>query len=77
MAGSKVFTTIQFKHWQSGEALEATGELLEKYNNTKSDRYILKTSDDEFIDIIKSTVTKIVIGSAGSSGEKKIGCKSC
>lgn len=73
MSGNSVTTTIHFTHWKTGEPLEATGELLPY--NPSSDRHVIKTEDGEFIDIIKTTITKIVVGEQKTLRE--VNCRRC
>jgi hypothetical protein len=47
---------ITYKHYKTGEKLTAIGTIPAAINNGSSDRLVLKTSEGEFIDIIKSTI---------------------
>jgi hypothetical protein len=47
---------IIFKHWQSGEQLEVTGNIDPQLNHPSSDRLVVTKADGSFEDIIKTTI---------------------
>ena len=55
---------VVFKHWKSGELLEVIGEMPPQYNNDVSDRFIVRTPDGHYEDIIKETVVRVEADSA-------------
>lgn len=50
---------VVYKHWKSGKLLEVVGEMPPQYNNDISDRFVVKTTDGTYEDIIKETVVRI------------------
>ena len=50
---------VVYKHWKSGKLLEVVGEMPQQYNNDISDRFVVKTTDGTYEDIIKETVVRI------------------
>lgn len=50
---------VTYRHWQTGEELFVVGTMLE-YNNTLSDRIVVKTVEGKYEDIIKTTIIEII-----------------
>ncbi|MGB1843052.1 MAG: hypothetical protein ACPHIB_02740 [Thalassobaculaceae bacterium] len=51
--------TILYKHWTKGHQLEITGTMPLELNNPTSDRYVVRTPEGHFEDILKHTVISI------------------
>jgi len=48
---------ITFKHWKTQKALKTLGTIV--FNNPESDRLVIKNTEGNLEDIIKSTILEI------------------
>ena len=50
---------VIFKHWKTGQELTEVGTLPLQLNRPSSDRYILRTENGKYVDILKNTVIAV------------------
>ncbi len=50
---------VIYKHWTKDKRLEVEGTMPVEYNNSASDRLVVKKPDGTFEDVLKDTVIRV------------------